>query len=33
MPEWIGISILLILIFLLGYAWGRCNRQKGAKNE
>ena len=27
MPDWIGESIFLIVIFFLGYAWGRINKK------
>ena len=26
MPDWIGISALFVLIFILGYVWGRIDR-------
>ena len=28
MPDWIGISALMILIFALGYAWGRLDGER-----
>ena len=29
MPDWIGISLLLLSMFFIGYIVGRCNGKKG----